>query len=194
GGLGVFESVIVLMLSARLPANQIFGALLGYRVLYYWLPLGSLHVIGIVMLGLVAAYGATTRTTRKSFTIRTWEFQLPSTPLAVSQLILAALDWMLASLVLFVLLAPGRAVSYPQFLAVYLLAQLAGLASQVPGGLGVFESVIVLMLSARLPANQIFGALLGYRVLYYWLPLAGCRWPQPHFCSVRRRSCANGNG
>jgi phosphatidylglycerol lysyltransferase len=136
------------------------------------LPLGSLHVIGIVMLGLVAAYGATTRTTRKSFTIRTWEFQLPSTPLAVSQLILAALDWMLASLVLFVLLAPGRAVSYPQFLAVYLLAQLAGLASQVPGGLGVFESVIVLMLSARLPANQIFGALLGYRVLYYWLPLA----------------------
>ncbi|UCD82300.1 MAG: bifunctional lysylphosphatidylglycerol flippase/synthetase MprF [Desulfobacterales bacterium] len=27
------------------------------------------------------------------------------------------------------------------------------------------------MLSARLPANQIFGALLGYRALYYWLPL-----------------------
>ena len=35
----------------------------------------------------------------------------------------------------------------------------------------MFETVIVLMLSARLPANQIFGALLGYRALYYWLPL-----------------------
>jgi hypothetical protein len=35
----------------------------------------------------------------------------------------------------------------------------------------VFETVIVLMLSSRLPANQIFGALLGYRALYYWLPL-----------------------
>ena len=47
---------------------------------------------------------------------------------------------MLASLVLFVLLAPGTAMSYPEFLAVYLLAQLAGLVSQVPGGLGVFET------------------------------------------------------
>jgi phosphatidylglycerol lysyltransferase len=136
------------------------------------LPLGSLRAIGIVMLALVAIYGLATRTTRKSFTIRTWEFQIPSTPLVVSQVILAALDWIMASLVLFVLLTPGSAVSYPEFLAVYLLAQLAGLISQVPGGLGVFESVIVLMLSASLPANQIFGALLGYRVLYYWLPLA----------------------
>jgi phosphatidylglycerol lysyltransferase len=135
------------------------------------LPLGSLRAIGIVMLALVFAYGLVTGVTKKTFTIRTWEIQLPSTPLVVSQLILAALDWMLASFVLFVLLAPGSAMSYPQFLAAYLLAQLAGLVSQVPGGLGVFETVIVLMLSARLPAAQTFAALLGYRALYYWLPL-----------------------
>ena len=72
---------------------------------------------------------------------------------------------------MFVLLAPGTTISYPGFLAVYLLAQLAGLVSQVSGGIGVFETVIVLMMSARMPANQIFGALLRYRALYYWLPL-----------------------
>lgn len=135
------------------------------------LPLGSLRAIGIVMLALVLAYGIVTAATKKSITVRTWEIQLPSARLAVSQLILAALDWMLASLVLFVLLAPGSTMPYPEFLAVYLLAQLAGLVSQVPGGIGVFETVIVLMLSARLPANQSFAALLGYRALYYWLPL-----------------------
>ncbi len=135
------------------------------------LPLASLRTVGIVMLAVVLAYGILTAAKKTAITIHQWEIQLPSARLFFSQLIIAALDWILASLVLFVLLAPGSAMSYPEFLAVYLLAQLAGLVSQVPGGLGVFETVIVLMLSARLPANQIFGALLGYRALYYWLPL-----------------------
>lgn len=135
------------------------------------LPLASVRAIGILMLAVVLAYGIVTAAKKAPITIREWEIQLPSIGLVASQLIIAALDWMLASLVLFVLLASGTAMSYPEFMAVYLLAQLAGLVSQVPGGLGVFETVIVLMLSARLPANQIFGALLGYRALYYWLPL-----------------------
>jgi len=135
------------------------------------LPLASLRAIGIVMLAVVLANGIVTAAKKTPIKIREFEIQLPSIGLFVSQLIVAVLDWMLASLVLFVLLAPGTAISYPEFMAVYLLAQLVGLVSQVPGGLGVFETVIVLMLSARLPANQIFGALLGYRALYYWLPL-----------------------
>ena len=135
------------------------------------LPLASLRAIGIVMLAVVLAFGIVTAAKKTAITIREWEIQLPSLRLFVSQLIIAALDWSLAGLVLFVLLAPGGAMSYPEFLGIYLLAQLAGLVSQVPGGLGVFETVIVLMLSTRLPANQIFGALLGYRALYYWLPL-----------------------
>ena len=135
------------------------------------LPFVSLRTVGVVMLAVVFAYGIATAAKKTAVTIRQWEIQLPSMRLYVYQLIIAMLDWMLASLVLFVLLAPGAVMSYPQFLAVFLLAQLAGLISQVPGGLGVFETVIVLMLSTRLPANQIIGALLAYRVLYYWLPL-----------------------
>ena len=107
------------------------------------LPLGSLRTIGMVMLAVVLTYLMVTTIKKTAIKIRHWEFQLPSVGLFVSQLIIAALDWMLASLVLFVLLAPGTAISYPEFLSVYLLAQLAGLVSQVPGGLGVFETVIV---------------------------------------------------
>jgi phosphatidylglycerol lysyltransferase len=135
------------------------------------LPLASLRPIGIAMLAMVLAYGIATMAKKTTITIREWEIQLPSARIFALQIIIAVLDWMVASLVLFVLLAPGAALSYPEFLAVYLLAQLVGLVSQVPGGLGVFETAIVLMLSARLPANHILGALLGYRVLYYWLPL-----------------------
>jgi phosphatidylglycerol lysyltransferase len=135
------------------------------------LPLHSARMIGVAMLLLVAAYIIVTAIKKAPFTIRKWEIQLPSSGLFVFQLVIAALDWILASLVLFALLARGSAMSYPDFLAVFLLAQLAGLVSQVPGGLGVFETVSMLMLSHRLPANQIFGALLAYRALYYWLPL-----------------------
>ncbi len=42
--------------------------------------------------------------------------------------------------------------------------------SQVPGGLGVFETVVVLFLSPSLPAPQILGPLLAYRGIYYLLP------------------------
>ena len=135
------------------------------------LPMGSLRAIGILMLVVVLAYGFVTAVKKAPIKIRDWEIQLPSLHLLVAQLTIAAMDWMLASLVLFVLLPAGNAMSYLEFFSVYLLAQLAGLVSQVPGGLGVFETVMVLMLSARMPANQIFGALLGYRALYYWLPL-----------------------
>ncbi len=39
----------------------------------------------------------------------------------------------------------------------------------MPGGLGVFESVIVLL--ARAPAGEVLGALLAYRAVYYLMPL-----------------------
>jgi uncharacterized membrane protein YbhN (UPF0104 family) len=43
--------------------------------------------------------------------------------------------------------------------------------SMIAGGLGGFETVVVLLLSSRLPAPRILGALLIYRALYYWMPL-----------------------
>jgi len=135
------------------------------------LPINSLRLIGTILLALVLAYGMITLIKRTPITIREWEIRFPPAHLLFFQLLIAVVDWMLASLVLFVILAPGASISYPEFLGVYLLAQLAGLVSQVPGGLGVFETVILLMLSSRVPADQIFGALLGYRALYYWLPL-----------------------
>jgi phosphatidylglycerol lysyltransferase len=48
-----------------------------------------------------------------------------------------------------------------------------GLASHVPGGLGVFESILLLLLSSYTEAqtSTLIGSLLVYRVIYYLLPL-----------------------
>jgi Uncharacterized conserved protein len=51
------------------------------------------------------------------------------------------------------------------------LGQLAGLASQIPGGLGVFETVTIFLLSPMLSASEILSSLLVYRGMYYILPL-----------------------
>jgi uncharacterized membrane protein YbhN (UPF0104 family) len=44
-----------------------------------------------------------------------------------------------------------------------------GVASHSPGGLGVFEATILLALSSY-PREPVLGALLLYRLCYYFLP------------------------
>jgi phosphatidylglycerol lysyltransferase len=75
----------------------------------------------------------------------------------------------MAAGVLYILL-PSSQINMFAFLAVFLLAQVAGIISQVPGGLGVFESIMILFLSTTLSADLVLGALIAYRGLYYILP------------------------
>src|SRR5580700_9999575 len=69
---------------------------------------------------------------------------------AVAQIALSVADLSLAA-VLYACLPHALAVGYPHVLAVYVLAFVAGLISHVPGGLGVFDAVVLIGLSARLP-------------------------------------------
>jgi uncharacterized membrane protein YbhN (UPF0104 family) len=48
-----------------------------------------------------------------------------------------------------------------------------GVFSQVPGGIGVFETVFMMALPETVDKASIFGALLAYRIIYYVLPLIG---------------------
>jgi uncharacterized protein (TIRG00374 family) len=77
----------------------------------------------------------------------------------------------LAAAVLYVLLPTHPDLSYFIFFGSYLLAQIAGIISNVPGGLGVFETVLILLISPPIPSDQLLGALLVYRAVYYFLPL-----------------------
>jgi phosphatidylglycerol lysyltransferase len=135
------------------------------------LPFASVHPLGGIFLMLVGGYLLWSALRKRPLKIWEWEFPLPSTRLFFVQMAIASFDWALAGSVLYALLPATATLSYPGFLGVFLLAQIAGLASQIPGGLGVFESVILLLLSPILPASSIFGSLLVYRGIYYLLPL-----------------------
>ncbi|MCI0572880.1 MAG: bifunctional lysylphosphatidylglycerol flippase/synthetase MprF [Myxococcaceae bacterium] len=104
---------------------------------------------------------------RRSLTLRGHTLRLPSARMALAQLAVSSMDWTLASLVLFLLLPPDVGLSLPAVLSLFLIAQVAGLASQVPGGLGVFDSVVVVSLAPHVPVPTVLGLLVVYRLIYY---------------------------
>jgi phosphatidylglycerol lysyltransferase len=134
------------------------------------LPLVSIHALGLLSLAAVAGYLLLVGLRRVPFRLRGWEFQLPAPRLALGQLLVGALDWVLAGSVLYALLPASAPISFGQWLGVFMLAQLVALISHVPGGLGVFES-LVLTFAPDVPVDTLIGALLVYRGIYYLLPL-----------------------
>ncbi|MDP1717545.1 MAG: lysylphosphatidylglycerol synthase domain-containing protein, partial [Burkholderiales bacterium] len=102
--------------------------------------------------------------------VRGFQMKMPSVPLAVGQLVLSILEWILAAAVLFILLPEGGP-SYGALLGAFLAAQVIGIISHVPGGIGVFEGIMVLLLAPYLPSDDSITALLLYRLIYYVVPL-----------------------
>src|SRR6185503_19293378 len=88
-----------------------------------------------------------------------------------AQIGLSLADLTLAGAVFFMCLPDSAVASYPHVLAVFVVALTAGIISHVPGGLGVFESIILMVLSSEMPGNQVLAALLVFRVTYFLVPL-----------------------
>jgi phosphatidylglycerol lysyltransferase len=136
------------------------------------LPFATLRPLGVIMLLPVVAYLLACGLRRKPVNVGPWSWQLPRPRLALAQLAVGIADWVLAALVLWVLMpAPARG-HVIAFVAVFMLAQAAGLISQVPGGLGVFETVVLLSLPDTVGRGAAIGSLIAYRAIYYLLPLA----------------------
>jgi phosphatidylglycerol lysyltransferase len=136
----------------------------------HW-PVDAVRPLGAVLLVIALFYFGATMMGKKALALRDWRFSLPSWRLAGAQMTIAATDWLMAGAVLYALLPQQSPLDFGHFLEIFLLAQLAGLISQVPGGLGVFESVILVLVPAAMAAPQVLGALIVYRGIYYLLPL-----------------------
>lgn len=111
---------------------------------------------------------------RKPVRIQGFELYLPSPEMTGWQTLVAAIDVILSSLVLWVLLLGKLSLGFGAFVVMFVVAQVAGVISQVPGGIGVFESAFLWLLSGHVREEQhlvVVGALLSYRAIYYFFPL-----------------------
>jgi phosphatidylglycerol lysyltransferase len=136
------------------------------------LPLASVRTLGAFFLVAVVALGVAILRRTRPFKIRDIEFPVPGPGLLAAQVVIGCLDWAAAGAVLYTLLPAGNSPSYARFLGVFLLAQIVGVVSQVPGGLGVFETIMLLLLAPSVPAAAVLGSLLAFRIVYYVVPLA----------------------
>ncbi len=135
------------------------------------LPFASARPLGAVFVALVAGYLVWSARRHLPITFRGSNVSLPLARFAVAQVAISSLDFALAGSALYLVLPSSVSVSYSGVLGMYLLAMVAGMVSQVPGGLGVFETVMLVLLAGEAPASALLGSLLAYRVLYYLLPL-----------------------
>jgi len=135
------------------------------------IPFASIRLLGIVMLLPAIGYMLWIAIRREPVRIKQWEFELPSAGLFVAQVATSCLDWIIAASVLYILLPDSLPLMFSRFLGIFLLAQIVGVASNVPGGIGIFEAIILVFLAPYFSASAILGALVAFRVIYYLLPL-----------------------
>jgi len=133
----------------------------------HWL----LLVAGVAMWAVVIGYVAIA-----SFfpvlNIRGKVIELPGWRMALAQVSLATADVSFTASIFYVLLPHAPGLSWARFLAVYLGAYAAGLVSNVPGGLGVFDTAMLLGLQdTHLGAPTVLGAIAVFRLYYYVVPL-----------------------
>ncbi len=95
---------------------------------------------------------------------------LPSPGMAVGQVILGIADNVVTAMIVWLLLGVAGA-GFAAFAGPYAIATVAGVASSVPGGAGVFEGT-VLALVPNVPRPALVASFLGYRLIYYLVPLA----------------------
>jgi uncharacterized membrane protein YbhN (UPF0104 family) len=131
----------------------------------------NLRYLGAALLALPIGYLALCSAVRSPLRLRGWSVHLPSPRLAVLQLAVGSADLCCAAGILYVLLPPDTAIGYWEFLTVYLLAIVAAVSSHVPGGVGVFDLMMIRLL-ARGDPHDLLAALLVYRAVFYLLPLA----------------------
>jgi len=94
----------------------------------------------------------------------------PSRASAVLQLLLTAARLGGAALALWVLL-PTTPLNFLAFAALFAAATALGAVSHVPGGLGVFEAVVLWALRGKAPVESVAAALIAFRFVYFGAPL-----------------------
>lgn len=130
----------------------------------------GLQLIGFLLLALAGAYlYACGYAKRRTWTWRDHEITLPSLRLALIQVWLGATNWALMASLIFWLL-PKEAF-YPSILGILLISCVAGVITHIPAGLGVLETIFLALLHDQLSQGSLVAALLGYRTLYFLLPL-----------------------
>lgn len=107
------------------------------------MPIHDVRFLGGILLAIALSYLVLCFTIRKPVHIFGKEFVFPIPRIAVAQMVVAGVDLIAAAACMYVLLPDDLGIGFIDFLPSYLMAQVAVVLTHVPGGVGVFELVIL---------------------------------------------------
>ena len=128
-------------------------------------------LIGGVMLAFCLLYTLGAWLQFKPLVIRNFKLEYPGLNVVWRQWIAAPLELLGAAGIIYIALPDVGNPGFFVVLGAFLLSFSAGLLFQVPGGLGVMETVFIAVMPGLSP-TAVFAALLVWRLLYLIVPLA----------------------
>lgn len=126
-----------------------------------WLAIGLILAMTLPLV-VAGAYNISLRLGR--FTLRA-----PSLPVLLGQALFSLGEISFAAMTLYLLLPAGD-IGFSAFLGIFATATMAGVISHVPGGVGVFETVVLAALPDTVPIETAAAALLMFRIIYFIVP------------------------
>jgi uncharacterized membrane protein YbhN (UPF0104 family) len=131
----------------------------------------ALRGLGAALWAVVAAYIVAAHG-EKPLSVLRLNIPRPGLRLAVAQVLLSCADTATACAILYTVLPDVPGLSYAHVLAIYLAAFASGMFSGLPGGVGVFDTLLLLGFTGYMDTAHAIGAILLFRVLYYLAPAA----------------------
>jgi uncharacterized membrane protein YbhN (UPF0104 family) len=125
-------------------------------------------LMGMIILSAIIAYLAWVTIRRRYLSIKGFRLELPGLGLTAGQIILGVIDQSAAAGALYVLLPNHAQFDYFTFAATYVFACILGVASNAPGGIGVFEAAM--LKAVPVSEEALLASLVLFRVIYYLVP------------------------
>jgi glycosyltransferase 2 family protein len=126
------------------------------------------QLIGLGVIGALFAYFIWVALRRWRAKPLVFDLALPGPTLTFGQMVLGVIDVCSAAGVLYVLLPQGHGLAFLTFCALYSFACMLGIASNAPGGLGVFEATMLKGVGGS--SEAVLASLLLFRAIYYLVP------------------------
>lgn len=129
------------------------------------------QLLGPLMFSVVLVYFFVGVLRKTPLKIRGSQYIVPSNRFAFLQLLVGMADFTIGSALFYTLLPSSDLLSFFHFISFFMFIKVIVIFSNIPAGLGVFETLMLMFLAPYYKDVAILGTIVVYRVIYYIIPL-----------------------
>jgi uncharacterized membrane protein YbhN (UPF0104 family) len=129
------------------------------------------RAIGFGLLAALAAYVLWASLAPRVFGRGEWSLALPTGKLTLLQIAIGVVDLTCCAAAMYMLMPAKPEIDFISLSVIFITATLLGFAAHTPGGIGVFDATMLIALG-QFNREELVGALLLFRLLYYITPFA----------------------